>query len=989
MFTEFKSWKFAHATAIAAWIMNNFQDDSVEYWIAADWLQSKYRYLKDKSSGKGRRGVPSLSAYALAALSGLNNIPDRLQHLRKNAKDHLEKMRDEGSRVRSRERISKIISTYVINSHATIDDIIHLEYWLCEGKSRPRRFPATRSAFINALATSLSIFREYPGDAYKKIHALSLVNSKFYESKKNGEYIIGWEKVYPFILDSIFFWPLLVVEGSAASVSGISLPLLIMPNKSEVGTGEAEVKRNFISLKWQKSVDIALRAARDLTLLEDDNFNRNIFIERGVSIDTAPVEAILQEFSTVEMGEQISFQVEGRSAELPLALGIFSKINGLHYPLASVSSGIIDDENLSQDRIIIGVAGINEKLAWVNSAKLFESVLLPPSAYGVNCDNVVFCDTLSRAADYAFRRQWRKMKFVRCYDILKFAASGDWSIYLSAALAEIKGRSEKLLVLDGVDIRGVVGLFNYINGEVRNSLQETAPSLSVAYIRVVESESENQLLGILSEVCGAPWHLLDRITCAANIDKKIEVAKNIFRQGEFLPGAPAFRAPDVFVLILPRHIIDLYRCDALTDSVEHQRWRNIISILSNIGSAVGVLTCRAGNGILTSRFVVVSDYESNSDNDAVLDNICADRSFIWQLSIFRFGFSFLEAAQALPRVSDVGAMFKRLEGRGVLVNASDVWIMPLRKKYCDEVDSLAPQKRIEMHLLAAKAKVAFLYSGNETWCTIPSGGALEAIHEAVHHLVTMLKIDESLLYRERRGVVNLIEEASDLISVIYAHLDCLGWEIFEFGKLLKRSILRSDYILSRAEKLFSMSQGSVIDRKYIDSFLRCVEFIAVRNDKEKERIADLIMGELGCVSSISVCDELKLHASILSRVRTSRPKLRDAIDGWLERAIQHDREVCMAISPKWFEERGDVEGDHALAAAWYSLGIKVSPWDMDNWLKYVYCSTSGDARKEFGSLLETDKRKAMSAIMHMNNNLCRDYRWRGGYAKVMSKLGEM
>lgn len=577
------------------------------------------------------------------------------------------------------DRAHKIIASAIVDSIAQCPQILTLAHRTISDRWGK---VSVDSPLARTLAEALPILREPSGDVREKLNALAALNRAADDINEDTKQKLHWHHIEQYILDGFFSWPLLVDQNYPTGHGmGLSLPIYLSADFSKPGSVELYQGQNrLLAADWGPSLNLAARAAKDLWRKEGGHFGYewSEVIRSGsqLVVDLSPADTILSEIaSTARNGENFAFPVDGRSAELTLALGFFGRLRGACHSLAIGATGMIDTGPLDPstagtepgervgyselsplDRRLIYPVGTPEKMRWVDAAGTLDIVILPrpPSTIktdqqemtaeaarlqnylnqeraGPHLAEVNWCGKLSTAADAVFGGEWRRSRFVRCVELSApmFEATPTTTA-LTRVLSAFRAEQSPVVIMPkGVSAIDVVSSIGWLNsgGRPTQPGKHPPPMLAVASIRLVPDEGGDRLCGVLCDVAGAPIALTERICMAANTIERASGLAEALNNAAFDPAAPGWRPPDLMVLTLPEEILRLMRSQVPISEGSYHEWAHVLAPLLDPFLAQSLrptVDPRWNEKIGAGRIVFVADNQSDSpkgDTDPKSQNL--------------------------------------------------------------------------------------------------------------------------------------------------------------------------------------------------------------------------------------------------------------------------------------------------------------------------------------------------------------------------------
>lgn len=473
-----------------------------------------------------------------------------------------------------------------------------------------------------------------------------------------------------------FVWPLLILDGVPCSIPvGVDFtiaPVASRPPEPWGGEHSRVVGREgpLATEGWTAQLDHAARVAKDVWRAKNGNAGpfRDVARNDGlITYDFSWAQDIVSVLGTTER-----YPLEDHSADAYLAQAALARILGTTVFNPAAAVGGIGDPLPGND----GKPMLDYGLTSPRDAEELEAKLAFASQHGGYRETVMsteaeplvrkdgpgrpeFVRSVQRMADRFQTGTWRQYSYSRAPEIQWAVHTGKASRYVETlrpatspsvqAVFDALSRStaSSLVHVEATPLDVGSALW-HANTVVRESfVPNLDPSLSWAFVRVMEGESDEQFWTQALRACGLRPAEVQQ---ALLLDHEAFVARvaNVFNTLELSEGARNLRAPDILVVLGGGALRENAAYGTTTS-------RPLLAppVLRALAGRLRPVNQRALHGILgASRIVVVEDPERStpwpdrSKLDALSDS---DISLLSVLSTFRFGFTLEQAAFVYER----------------------------------------------------------------------------------------------------------------------------------------------------------------------------------------------------------------------------------------------------------------------------------------------------------------------------------------------------
>lgn len=867
---------------------------------------------------------------------------------------------------------------------------------------------------VRSMRDLLNELRDPTTTVYDRLNALK----DFRE--KNA--LTRWEMVENAILQQWFSWPLIVTEGRSDPVAW-SLPMLV--NVDFLGSdGDPFIGDGLLaSGGWRKSLKKATYAARELWLNKHSSWHPD-FLEDirklTATLDVRVAEAVIDPFL-----HWASFDLTDNSAEAYLALTILGKIvnpGAIENVCATGNLGeYINDREGGGDHYIEEPGYVSVKFAYALNSYLFDSMILPWPAEGIESVGHLTVRKASKLSEYAsavFGQKWRKMQFVRAPDLAIFykpedkaARYGGPNPPIDEEVEEIleilrKNHKSPVLHLEGYKPRKVAQALYRVSDLAQSRAKKFNLSKervgSYSFVRAVADEINERFWKTVWELINGSAESFYEFQFVASARKAANILANelnnvridaeersILRPNKDDPT----RAPDVLVIAYTYPIGHYFSTSLIKDGpFSRLSLQNLESHLNGSLNRTYVPDLHWFLGctrlILVRDDIGLRDYTVSVPKQdlEVFDSELQDA--IETLSVFRFGFT-REMAGRLLKVSNTECMRVltelkniKFKSRQVVEDAESAGEYLLRVRVMADDNS---KKTSDLHFGAANAIAGFL-DPEEGMQRLNFGEALSphSLHEAQWHL-------------RKAGALNRSNQkatrAHDRLSRLF---ELFGWTRLRWAtqaskmdsiELLNALIEHNQDVRRRGFFKYSHPIEHLLAAKYA-SKMGLEEEIYPAHRKRCLKLRDEYLRQaFSRISDDTSMEEQEKNACLYIFATSKACLLFDEnsntlglqnAESEIDLAMEHARHESELMDHRWLEYMGDRETDHLHALEWYKRGV-VNP-DIPNLVPRVSLAVKYLGAAALAGVSLSEKAKSAVSLRHRRSNGFASRSPKGGFS---------
>ncbi len=776
---------------------------------------------------------------------------------------------------------------------------------------------------------------------------------------------VYWAHIANAIYHRLFAWPLLVNAESLVG-SAISLPVavsVLYDNRDDVRI----VDTPFIRVhEWWTPLRNAVVAAKDLWIRAHRNYGYRVEEVRfaSVTFDFRYASAIVEPFGAVYLGDE--------SMGACFVQAVLGELLGKRVQMRSAVTGCVGPRPGYQ---LTWPSRIEQKLRYVFRSRSFEKIVLPTldtcdprlrerielyiaNHRGEQSAEINFVKGLQHLADSIHVAGWRAQKYVRCPEIAATVHARESSQAIARSDERI---TECLRILQDKD-QALVTLPDEINGQhvasalMRVNAMRRKPGhldpISWAFVRCVESEADEQLWYVLWHLMGAPHESFRRFQLAQDSDEAARIFAEAMNTFSPPSGYPAYRAPDVLVIIGTAHTAKEIkpRPNPASRPLAFNR------ILAGLPAAGVMPVDRNFQRAIGKTRIVLIPADSFCDRQFALPEDERFSAELRQLSIFRFGFSQQMAACVLDPEQYVGRGVRDLLAQLVVLGyvrrtiSGEYYLIGRIGKENDKDDLDKSAVDARLHYRAGCSLVPYLVE-NETRKGVPEEKAWmpEFVHEAQYHFLMAAK--------KRAGDKWARDEQALAVShaqLLQQYCDAPGW------------FLTSGVMASQVKHAYEYARGMVADHEKLGHRIHPMWHLSVATACDKWIMHSKEDDEFDNQFRLQLRQEALTAFRAAIEACDGFPEERDV--NWAQIVTQLDgfslRHGCTAeelcgvgltgsynaealemilqgrvpgdiATGEWLARRGDEQHKHTEAFKIYKLGVSVAPDYRQLWIKLI------------------------------------------------------
>lgn len=876
---------------------------------------------------------------------------------------------------------------------------------------------------VDEIWGSVQTLRDYWTTGKQRLDAIDKLSKEFV-------WVVGWDQVKNIMYHHQFAWPLLIIHSKQDRFP-ISLPILVdvdLDGKNQVNV----IKSPDSSLRtdqWEnehlrKAVTVGKKLWRSkhgyTGTFKDD------VIKASVTFDFSYAEKVVG-----ELGFPIT--LKGASAETYLAQIVLNRLLGKTNFMSVVATGIIGDEMRDQkggsmlNYAIDPPGGVVSKLRYVFESDMFDRVVLPDedsirtkvqdfieaNRY-LKSAEVLYAPDMHTLSDISQIKGWRQYQYVRCPDVRLTVHKREnqdkpitkKDIDKFENIFETLSNADRNVVTMGEDVTPLdVGrALRYLNMDVRNSLQKVPPSLSWAFIRILEGEEEqdSRFWHLIWNVVGARQDKYYELLRSTNKRQIIEEVSDILNRSTPNSMCPSHRTPDIIVVVGSK-----YLKQSMIDAVNAlSRPLMVYPILSELNE-LSALQRTWDSDVITNhlgqtRIILIPELHLVGEkiSDADLSDM-DERKVLKALTVFHSGFTQHAASLVLkefPEYRSIRTDFlDRMVEKGALQYGQGEYHIPPDVRFELQGIFVSDTDLAMRYYRAGSALAPYVWNGQFEFSSLSLDRSFDPMyyHEAAYY------------FNQANKYANLADKKSDerisklIDSIRYIHNNIVRFcEVPNLSDLRKLSIAggkREAYEYGREMLDCLKMQGEVIHPVHFVTVAEVAIYLSnpLRKkvkEQKRSRLWSKWNRDLNILKSFikQSFEEAFLQCSmfpeetdynelfVLTRFahylmetgesfyRRTPERMNQTAQQIINRLLEQGLLPVTALD-KWIERVGDEIRDHASAYEVYYWGIGTRTKWAQTWVKFLGAASILGRYSEVDKVLEmirTDRELKSLIINH-------------------------